>query len=62
KLHYFAGSVPLGKCLSRTNTSADLDRVSSSGRFVELVLVASDNTGIKSMVYKEYLSGWMQPR
>ena len=58
KVHRFAGSVPLGKHWSYKYL-IDLDGMSYSARF--MALLASDSAVIKSTVYKEYFSDWMQP-
>lgn len=58
KLHRFADSVPLGKHWSYKYL-IDLDGMSYSGRFMGLM--ASDSAVLKSTVYKEYFSDWLQP-
>lgn len=58
KVHRFGDSVPLGKHWSYKYL-IDLDGMSYSGRF--LALLASDSAVVKSTVYKEYFSDWLQP-
>ncbi|KAG9310122.1 glycosyltransferase family 90 protein [Chiua virens] len=58
RLHRFAESVPLGKHWSYKYL-VDLDGMSYSARF--LALLASDSAVIKSTVYREFFSDWMQP-
>ena len=58
KVHRFADSVPLGKHWSYKYL-VDLDGMSYSGRFMGLM--ASDSVVLKSTVYEEYYSGWIQP-
>ena len=58
KWHRFAKSVPLGRHWS-FKYLVDLDGMSYSGRFMGLM--ASDSAVLKSTVYKEYFSDWIQP-
>ncbi|KAF9225042.1 glycosyltransferase family 90 protein [Gyrodon lividus] len=58
KVHRFADSVPLGKHWSYKYL-LDLDGMSYSGRF--MALMASDSVAIKSTIYKEYFTDWLQP-
>ncbi|KAF8452823.1 glycosyltransferase family 90 protein [Boletus edulis BED1] len=58
KVHRFADSVPLGKHWSYKYL-VDLDGMSYSARF--LAFLASDSAVLKSTVYKEYFSDWIQP-
>jgi len=58
KYHRFADSVPLGKHWSYKYL-VDLDGMSYSGRFMGFM--ASDSAVLKSTVYKEYFSDWLQP-
>ncbi|KAF8546751.1 glycosyltransferase family 90 protein [Imleria badia] len=58
KMHRFGASVPLGNHWSYKYL-IDLDGMSYSGRF--MALLASDSAAIKSTVYKEFFSDWMQP-
>jgi hypothetical protein len=56
--HRFGDSVPLGKHWSYKYL-IDLDGMSYSGRF--LSFLASDSVPIKSTVYEEYFTEWIQP-
>ena len=56
--HRFGSSVPLGKHWSYKYL-IDMDGMSYSGRF--LAFLASDSVPIKSTVYEEYFSDWIQP-
>ncbi|KIJ64914.1 glycosyltransferase family 90 protein [Hydnomerulius pinastri MD-312] len=58
QVHRFADAVPLGKHWSYKYL-VDLDGMSYSGRF--MAFMASDSATIKSTVYKEYFSDWLQP-
>ncbi|KAG6380428.1 glycosyltransferase family 90 protein [Boletus reticuloceps] len=58
KVHRFAGFVPLGKHWSYKYL-IDLDGMSYSARF--MAFLASDSAVLKSTVYKEYFSDWIQP-
>ena len=58
KAHRFVDSVPLGKHWSYKYL-VDLDGMSYSGRF--MALMASHSVVLKSTVYKEYFSDWLQP-
>jgi len=58
KYHRFADSVPLGRHWSYKYL-IDLDGMSYSGRF--MALLASDSAVLKSTVYKEFFSDWIQP-
>lgn len=54
----FADSVPLGKHWSHKYL-VDFDGMSYSGRF--LAFLASDSVPVKSTVYAEFFSDWIQP-
>ncbi|EGO01338.1 glycosyltransferase family 90 protein [Serpula lacrymans var. lacrymans S7.3] len=56
--HRFADSVPLGKHWSYKYL-IDLDGMSYSARF--MAFLASDSAVIKSTVYREYFTDWIQP-
>lgn len=56
--HRFGDSVPLGTHWSYKYL-VDLDGMSYSGRF--LAFLASDSLPIKSTVYEEFFSDWIQP-
>ncbi|EIW79444.1 glycosyltransferase family 90 protein [Coniophora puteana RWD-64-598 SS2] len=56
--HRFADAVPLGKHWSYKYL-IDVDGQSYSGRFMSFL--ASDSAVLKSTVYKEYFSDWIQP-
>ncbi|KAL4061999.1 glycosyltransferase family 90 protein [Scleroderma citrinum] len=58
KAHRFADSVPLSEHWSYKYL-IDLDGMGYSGRF--MAFMASDSAVIKSTVYKEYFSDWVQP-
>ncbi|KAG8216196.1 glycosyltransferase family 90 protein [Butyriboletus roseoflavus] len=58
RLHRFGDPVPLGKHWSYKYL-VDLDGMSYSGRF--MALMASDSAVLKSTVYKEFYSDWIQP-
>ncbi|KAF8452826.1 glycosyltransferase family 90 protein [Boletus edulis BED1] len=58
KAHRFTRSVPLGEHWSYKYL-LDLDGMSYSARF--MALLASDSAVLKSTVYKEYFSDWIQP-
>lgn len=58
KYHRFGDSVPLGRHWSYKYL-IDLDGMSYSGRF--MALLASDSAVLKSTVYKEFFSDWIQP-
>ncbi|KAF8838709.1 glycosyltransferase family 90 protein [Paxillus ammoniavirescens] len=58
RFHRFADSVPLGEHWSYKYL-LDLDGMGYSGRF--MALMASDSVPIKSTVYKEYFTDWLQP-
>ncbi|KAG9310121.1 glycosyltransferase family 90 protein [Chiua virens] len=58
RLHRFADPVPLGKHWSYKYL-VDLDGMSYSARF--LAFLASGSAVIKSTVYKEFFSDWIQP-
>ncbi|KAF8126772.1 glycosyltransferase family 90 protein [Boletus edulis] len=58
KVHRFAASVPLGKHWSYKYL-IDLDGMSYSARF--MAFLASDSAVLKSTVYKEFFSDWIQP-
>jgi len=58
KVHRFAGSVPLGKHWSYKYL-IDLDGMSYSARF--MAFLASDSAALKSTLYKEFFSDWIQP-
>lgn len=58
KAHRFADAVPLGEHWSYKYL-IDLDGMGYSGRF--MAFMASDSAVIKSTVYKEYFSDWVQP-
>jgi hypothetical protein len=56
--HRFHDAVPLGGHFSYKYL-VDLDGMAYSGRF--MAFLASDSAVIKSTVYQEYLSDWIQP-
>ncbi|KAF5350516.1 hypothetical protein D9756_008536 [Leucocoprinus leucothites] len=56
--HRFSDSVPLGEHW-KYRYLVDLDGMSYSGRF--LAFLASDSVPIKSTVYEEWFSDWIQP-
>lgn len=56
--HRFGDTVPLGKHWSYKYL-VDMDGMSYSGRF--LAFLASDSVPIKSTVYDEYFTDWIQP-
>ncbi|KAJ3571640.1 hypothetical protein NP233_g3610 [Leucocoprinus birnbaumii] len=56
--HRFGDSVPLGEHW-KYRYLVDLDGMSYSGRF--LAFLASDSVPIKSTVYEEWFSDWIQP-
>ncbi|KAF8624337.1 hypothetical protein AX17_007165 [Amanita inopinata Kibby_2008] len=56
--HRFGDAVPLGQHWSYRYL-VDLDGMSYSGRF--MAFLASDSVPIKSTVYKEFYSDWIQP-
>lgn len=56
--HRFADAVPLGKHWSYKYL-VDFDGMAYSGRF--MAFLASDSAVIKSTVYQEYFSDWIQP-
>ena len=56
--HRFGDSVPLGRHWSYKYL-VDMDGMSYSGRF--LAFLASDSVPIKSTVYDEFFSDWIQP-
>ncbi|KAF8624086.1 hypothetical protein AX15_006054 [Amanita polypyramis BW_CC] len=56
--HRFGDAVPLGRHWSYRYL-VDLDGMSYSGRF--MAFLASDSVPIKSTVYEEYFSDWIQP-
>lgn len=56
--HRFADAVPLGKHWSYKYL-VDVDGMSYSGRF--MALLASDSAVLKTTVYQEYFSDWIQP-
>ena len=56
--HRFAETVPLGKHWSYKYL-IDLDGMSYSGRF--LAFLASDSVPLKSTVYEEFFTDWIQP-
>ncbi|KAG6336178.1 hypothetical protein ID866_2916 [Astraeus odoratus] len=56
--HRFADSVPLGRHWSYKYL-IDLDGMGYSGRF--MALMASDSAVIKSTVYREFFSDWIEP-
>lgn len=58
KDHRFDKSVPLGE-FWKYKYLVDVDGMSYSGRF--LALLASDSVPIKSTVYREFFSDWLQP-
>ena len=58
KYHRFADRVPLGRHWSYKYL-IDLDGMSYSGRF--MALLASDSAVLKSTIYKEFFSDWIQP-
>ncbi|KAH7883119.1 glycosyltransferase family 90 protein [Phlebopus sp. FC_14] len=58
QMHRFADAVPLGKHWSYKYL-VDLDGMSYSGRF--MAFMASGSAVIKSTVYREYFSDWLQP-
>lgn len=57
-VYRFEGKVPLGRHWSYKYL-VDLDGMSYSGRF--MALLASDSAVLKSTIYKEYFSDWLQP-
>ncbi|KAF9237132.1 glycosyltransferase family 90 protein [Melanogaster broomeanus] len=58
KVHRFAESVPLGKHWSYKYL-IDFDGMSYSARF--MAFMSSDSAVIKSTVYQEFFSDWLQP-
>ena len=56
--HRFGETVPLGKHWTYKYL-VDMDGMSYSGRF--LSFLASDSVPLKSTVYEEYFSDWIQP-
>jgi hypothetical protein len=56
--HRFADSVPLGRHWAYKYL-IDLDGMSYSGRFMSFL--ASDSVPIKSTVYDEFFTDWIQP-
>ena len=56
--HRFGETVPLGRHWSYKYL-IDMDGMSYSGRF--LAFLASDSVPIKSTVYDEFFSDWIQP-
>ncbi|KAF8879824.1 glycosyltransferase family 90 protein [Infundibulicybe gibba] len=56
--HRFGDSVPLGKHWSYKYL-VDLDGMSYSGRF--MAFLASDSVPVKSTIYDEFFSDWIQP-
>jgi hypothetical protein len=56
--HRFADAVPLGKHWSYKYL-VDVDGMSYSGRF--MAFLASDSAVLKTTVYQEYFSDWIQP-
>lgn len=58
KDHRFGDSVPLGKHWSYKYL-VDFDGMSYSGRF--MAFLASDSVAVKSTVYEEFFSDWIQP-
>lgn len=58
KTHRFAPSVPLGQHWAYKYL-IDLDGMGYSGRF--LALLSSESAVIKSTVWREFLSDWLQP-
>jgi Glycosyl transferase family 90 len=56
--HRFGDTVPLGKHWTYKYL-IDMDGMSYSGRF--LSFLASDSVPIKSTVYEEFFSDWIQP-
>ena len=58
KVHCFAGSVSLGKHWSNKYL-VDLHGMSYSARF--MAFLASDSAALKSTMYREFLSDWIQP-
>jgi len=58
KAYRFADTVPLGEHWSYKYL-VDLDGMSYSARFMSFL--ASDSAVLKSTVYKEYFSDWIQP-
>ena len=56
--HRFGSTVPLGKHWSYKYL-IDMDGMSYSGRF--LAFLASDSVPLKSTVYEEFFSDWIQP-
>ena len=56
--HRFGETVPLGRHWSYKYL-VDMDGMSYSGRF--LSFLASDSVPLKSTVYEEYFSDWIQP-
>ena|ERR1700731_4299342 len=55
---HFGDAVPLGKHWSY-KFLIDLDGMSYSGRF--MAFLASDSVAVKSTVYNEYFSDWIEP-
>jgi hypothetical protein len=58
KSHRFSAAVPLGQHWSYKYL-IDLDGMGYSGRF--LALLSSESAVIKSTVWREFLSDWLQP-
>ena len=58
KHHRFAMSVPLGEHWAYKYL-IDLDGMGYSGRF--MAFLASESAVIKSTVWREYLTDWLQP-
>jgi len=58
RAHRFSDAVPLGEHWAYKYL-IDLDGMGYSGRF--MAFMASDSAVIKSTVYKEYFSDWVQP-
>ena len=56
--HRFGDTVPLGRHWSYKYL-IDMDGMSYSGRF--LAFLASDSVPLKSTVYEEFFSDWIQP-
>ena len=56
--HRFASAVPLGEHW-RHKYLVDLDGMGYSARF--LAFLASDSAALKSTIYREYFSDWIQP-
>jgi hypothetical protein len=56
--HRFSHSVPLGEHW-RHKYLLDLDGMGYSGRF--MAFLASESAVLKSTVWREYLSDWLQP-